>query len=89
MTHDRELFKELKPTRVANARTGHGGHIPVKRMGTIAGETQAGTKTITNVLYVLDLDRNLLSVGQLLEKGFKLYFEDKYCLIKDPSRQDV
>ena len=86
MTHDRELFKELKPTRVANARTGHGGHIPVKRMGTIAVETQAGRKTITDVLYVPDLE---LSVGQLLEKGFKLYFEDKYCLIKDPSRQDV
>ncbi|KAH0679129.1 hypothetical protein KY284_020214 [Solanum tuberosum] len=39
MTHDKELFKELKPTRVANVRIGHGGHIPVKGMGTIAVET--------------------------------------------------
>ncbi|KAH0765164.1 hypothetical protein KY285_001035 [Solanum tuberosum] len=40
MTHDKEHFKELKPTRVANVRIGHGGHIPVKGMGTIAVETK-------------------------------------------------
>ena len=31
----------------------------------------------------------MLSVGQLLEKGFKVYFEDNYCLIKDASGQDL
>ncbi|KAH0738076.1 hypothetical protein KY290_036781 [Solanum tuberosum] len=49
ITNDKELFKELKPTRVANVRIGHCGHIPVKGMGTIAIETQEGTKTIPDV----------------------------------------
>ena len=79
----------MKPTRVAKVRIGHVGHLPAKGRRTIAIETQAVTKTIAGVLYVPDLDRNLLIVCQFLEKGFKLYFEDKYCLIKDPSRQDL
>jgi hypothetical protein len=31
----------------------------------------------------------LLSVGQLIERGFKVVFEDKHCLIKDSSDQDI
>ena len=52
MTHDRKLFNELKPTRGANVPIGHDGHILVKGLATIAVETQAGTKTITDVHYV-------------------------------------
>jgi len=40
-------------------------------------------KYISDVLYVPDIDQNLLSVGQLMEKGFKVMFEDQWCLIKD------
>ncbi|BAT73486.1 hypothetical protein VIGAN_01097500 [Vigna angularis var. angularis] len=36
-------------------------------------------------LYVPKINQNLLSVGQLLEKGFKVIFEDKVCTIKDPT----
>jgi hypothetical protein len=38
---------------------------------------------------VPDIDQNLLSVGQLLEKGFKVIFEDKWCLIKDNIGNNV
>ncbi|KAF3669359.1 putative indole-3-acetic acid-amido synthetase GH3.1-like [Capsicum annuum] len=79
----------LRPTKVTKVRIGHGGYIPAKGMGTITIETQSGTKIISDVLYVPDLNQNLLSVGQLLEKGFKLYFKDKHCLIKEASRQDI
>nr|GMD07934.1 Retrovirus-related Pol polyprotein from transposon TNT 1-94 [Ipomoea batatas] len=33
--------------------------------------------------------KNLLSVGQLIEKGFKVLFEDQWCLIKDAQGKDV
>ncbi|KAF3668029.1 putative serine/threonine-protein kinase roco7-like [Capsicum annuum] len=89
MTCDKDLFKDLRPTKVTKVRIGHGGYIPAKGMGTITIETQSGTKIISDVLYVPDLNQNLLSVGQLLEKGFKLYFKDKHCLIKEASRQDI
>ena len=60
--------------------------IQAKGMRTIAIEKQACQKTITVVLFVPNLDCNFLSFYHLLEKGFKLYFDDKYFLIKDPTR---
>ncbi|RVX00263.1 hypothetical protein CK203_026736 [Vitis vinifera] len=49
----------------------------------------ASLKYITDVLYVPNIDQNLLSVGQLIEKGFKVIFEDKWCMIKDAKGRDV
>ncbi|XP_070004099.1 uncharacterized protein [Nicotiana sylvestris] len=89
MIFEKELFKELKPTRVKKLIIGNGNYIPAKEIGTIAIETQPGTKTISDVLYVANFDQNLLTLGQLVEKSFKLYFEDNYCLIKDPAGQDL
>ena len=63
MTHDKELFKELKPTKIARVRIDHGGHIPAKGIGTVAITTHLGTKVIDDVLYVPGIDQNLLSVG--------------------------
>ncbi|RDX74887.1 hypothetical protein CR513_45325, partial [Mucuna pruriens] len=50
---------------------------------TIAISTSLGTKIISYVLYVPDIDQNLLSVGQLIEKEFKVSFEHQHCLIYD------
>ena len=76
MTYDRNLFKELKPTEVMKVRIKNGGHIPAKGKGTIAIITSLGIKKISDVLYVHDIDKNLLSICQLIEKGFKVSFED-------------
>uniref|UniRef100_A0A0V0H2C2 Putative ovule protein n=1 Tax=Solanum chacoense TaxID=4108 RepID=A0A0V0H2C2_SOLCH len=83
MTHYKELFKDLKPIGVTKVRIGHRGYIPAKGIGTITIKKQSGTKANFDVLYVPNLDQNSLSVGQLLEKGFKLYFKDKNVLIKE------
>lgn len=45
-------------------------------------------KYITDVLYLSDIDQNLLPIGWLLEKGFKILFEDKWCKIKDVEGKD-
>ena len=76
MTYDKNLFKELKPTGITKVKIGNGGQICAKGKGTIAITTSLGTKKILDVLYVPDLDKNLLSVSQLIEKGFKVSFED-------------
>jgi len=89
MTNDMSLFKELKPTAITKVRIGNGDHLPVRGKGTIAISSHSGTKTISDVLYVPDIDQNLLSVGQLMEKGYKLNFEDNHCLIKDASDQEM
>nr|GLL34235.1 Retrovirus-related Pol polyprotein from transposon TNT 1-94 [Ipomoea trifida] len=89
MTNDRELFKELDKTTVSKVKIGNGVFLPIKGKGTVAIQSLTGVKYISNVLYVPDIDQNLLSVGQLIEKGFKVLFEDQWCLIKDAQGKDV
>ena len=38
-------------------------------------------KLISDVLFILEIDKNVLSVGQLLEKGHSVMFKDKMCVI--------
>ncbi|KAL4376435.1 hypothetical protein GQ457_02G035280 [Hibiscus cannabinus] len=89
MTPDKTLFKDLKLSKVTKVRIGNGDYISVKGSGTVAVTTSSGTKTISDVLYVPEIDQNLLSVGQLLEKGFKVTFEDFYCLIYDATGKET
>ena len=51
--------------------------------------SSAGTRCIVDVLFDPEINQNLLSVGQLIEQGFKVVFEDKYCLIKDAAGQEI
>lgn len=89
MTNDQALFTEIDKTLISKIKIGNGEFISVKGKGTVAIESLTGLKHITDVLYVPDIDKNLLSVGQLIEKGFKVIFEDKWCLIKDARSKDV
>ena len=46
-------------------------------------------KHIPDVYHVKGLKHNLLSIGQLLQKGYRVYMEDNHYVIKDlrPSNQ--
>ena len=68
---------------------GDGKHIAVKGKCTIIIPTCHGTQLITYVLYRPDIDQNLLSVGQLVKKGYKVLFKNDYCLIKDGNDNDL
>ncbi|KAM7516070.1 hypothetical protein LguiA_005653 [Lonicera macranthoides] len=89
MTYDRELFRELDLTAISKVRIGNGARIAVKGKGTVALEGRTGLKLISDVLYVPEINQNLLSVTQLLEKGYKVLFEDKHCVIKDTKGIEV
>jgi len=41
------------------------------------------------MLYVPEIYQNLLSVGKLVEKGYKVLFENKICLIKNVEAKDI
>ena len=89
MTYDREIFRELDKTTLSKVKIGNGAYIAVKGKGTVAIEGQTGLKLISDVLYVPEINQNLLSVPQLLEKGYKVLFEDKNCMIKDSEGREV
>ena len=76
VTYDRTLFKELKPTKATKIEVGDGRYISAKGKGIVPITTNSGTKTISDVLYIPEIDQNLLSVGQLLEKGFMVFFKN-------------
>ncbi|KAK8302351.1 hypothetical protein V6Z12_D04G081400 [Gossypium hirsutum] len=89
MTNDTRIFKELDKTTISEIKVGNGEFIPVKGKGTMAIKSLTGLKQIIDVLYLPNIDQNLFSVGKLIKKGFKVIFEDKWCLIEDSKSRDV
>ena len=89
MTYDQGFFKELEKIVTSKVRIGNGAYLVVKGKGTVAIEGHTGLKLISNVLYVPEINQNLLSVGQLLEKGYNVLFEDNHCMIVDAQGREV
>jgi len=89
MTYDKSAFKDLNPIDVLKIKIENDDYIQAKGKGTILISTSSSAKLISGVLYVPEIDQNLLNVGQLLEKGFKLFFEHKHYLICDIVGRDV
>ncbi|RVW69919.1 Copia protein [Vitis vinifera] len=83
------LFKELEKTVTSKVRIGNGAYLAVKGKRTVAIEGHTGLKLISNVLYVHEINQNLLSIGQLLEKSYKVLFEDNHCIIADAQGREV
>jgi len=83
MTHDKDMFVKLEKTHSSKVKIGNGDYIEVKGIGDITIDVGSGTKIIFDVLYVPEINQNLLSVGQLLEKGYVVVFKDKTCEVFD------
>lgn len=56
MTNDEALLKELDKTTISKDIIGNGEYITAKGKGTVAIESFPGTETITNMLYVPDIN---------------------------------
>ena len=86
---NKDLFRELSNANSTKVWVGNGNYIVVKGKGTIAISTYSCTNLISDVLYVPEIDQNLFSVGQLIEKVYKVLFENESCLIKDSDDKDI
>ncbi|KAK5824843.1 hypothetical protein PVK06_019627 [Gossypium arboreum] len=82
MASDERLFKNLDRRFTFKFRVGNGNLIEAKGKGDAVISTHSGNKVISDVLYVLDIDQNLLSVGQLIEKGYSLVFKNNSCIVE-------
>ena len=83
MTGDNRIFVEIDTSSNSQVKMGNGALVQSKGKGTIAIETKKGKKYIKDVLLVPDLEQNLLSVGQLVDHGYSIHFEDNSCKIYD------
>ena len=82
MTGNKNSFVQLDEKIKSSITFGDGRTQEVAGKGTIAVKSKNGlTKYIQDVLYVPGLAQNLLSVGQLLQKGYMVNFDENKCLI--------
>ena len=82
MTGDEKAFLSINNSITAKVKMGNGALVDAKGKGNILISMKRCGKQIHDVLYVPDLEENLLSVGQLMENGYSLVFRDNYCRIK-------
>ncbi|KAI5416379.1 hypothetical protein KIW84_041446 [Lathyrus oleraceus] len=76
MTGKKEAFINIDSSFGSKVKLVNGEHVEVKGKGSIGVTTKQGSKVIHDTLYVTELDENLLSIGQLLEHGYSLNFEN-------------
>ena len=68
---------------------GNGAIVQSGGKGTIAIETNKGRRLINNVLYVPKLDKNLLSVSQMMKNGYSVHFKGNDCKIFNSSNKEI
>ncbi|KAJ6937917.1 hypothetical protein NC652_012263 [Populus alba x Populus x berolinensis] len=80
----RELFSNLDETKQGLVTFGDTTKVPFKGKGSIPVKLKNGDSSyIANVYYVPAIKQNLLSLGQLLERGYTFYSENCHLAIRD------
>jgi hypothetical protein len=87
MTDDMTLFSELNLSVGGTVHFGDGATVSIAGQGNVLLELQSGHKVLTSVYYVPKLERNIISLGQLRERGCKIVLEEKYLWGYDHQRQ--
>jgi hypothetical protein len=77
MTLEKEIFLNIDTSFHSKVKMGNGVVVDVKGKGNVGVETKRGLKKIHEVLFVLELNQNLLSIGQLMEHDYVLHFEGR------------
>ena len=80
----KELFSDLDESYHTSVKLGDNSKLEVLGKGKIAIRLKDGSLNyISDVFYAPGICQNLLSVGQLVEKGYDLKFNKKGCTIND------
>ncbi|XP_061338299.1 uncharacterized protein LOC133285140 [Gastrolobium bilobum] len=87
MSGSKSSFSHLNENFQSTVSFGDHSTVKVMGKGDIKIKTKNGfVETISNVLYVPDLKSNLLSAGQLQEKGYVITIKNGVCEIYDSVR---
>ncbi|KAL4291178.1 hypothetical protein GQ457_14G012020 [Hibiscus cannabinus] len=86
MCGDRSTFSELDETFQTTVKFEDNSLVSIQGRGKVKIQTKfSSIQSISNVFYVPDLKINLLSVGQLQEKGYELIIKNGVCKIQDAN----
>eukprot|EP00253_Pinus_taeda_P029597 PITA_29597 len=86
------MFSNLDENVKSEVTTGTDSKIVVKGKGSVSIRARNGEQMIVPEVYYLPrLKCNLLSIGQLIDKGYNVFFKDDTCTIKDipPSKKII
>ena len=84
------LFKEMKKIEDGHVSFGDASKVEVKGRGMIHFLQKDGVMgSIQDVYYVPDLKTNILSMGQLTEKGYSIFLKDQLLHLKDKKERLV
>jgi len=90
MTGNKDLFSSIDTSIQYEVKLGNDCKVTVSGKGVVPVYTKNNEKmNMYDVYFVPGLRCNLISVGQLLEKGYQVYFKNKVCTIFDklPNKQ--
>ncbi|KAM2341820.1 hypothetical protein ACFX1X_014282 [Malus domestica] len=80
----RSMFVELNESVSDNVSFGNESKMPVKGKGNILIPLKnGGHQLISNVYYVPNMKSNILSLGQLLEKGYDIHMKNYSLFLRD------
>jgi len=86
MTDKGDFFCTMDDSYKSQITLGDDKAIQVEGMGAILEvSTNEGNKKVNDVYFISKLKHNLLSVGKMMEKNYKIVFEDKKYIIYDKN----
>ncbi|KAJ9554165.1 hypothetical protein OSB04_018210 [Centaurea solstitialis] len=85
MTSHQEWFSDLDEDFKHTVKLGNDSRIVVAGKGTIRMKVNGITQVISDVYYIPELRSNLLSLGQLQEKGLAILIRDGTCKVYHPT----
>ena len=84
MCGERRMFVELNQMVKGNVSFGDESKIPVEGKGKILIRLKnGGHQFISNVYFVPNMKNNILSLGQLLEKGYDIHLKENNLFLRD------
>ncbi|XP_074362888.1 uncharacterized protein LOC141703205 [Apium graveolens] len=88
MTGKKELFSKLDKRYKSKVKIGDGKMLKIEGKGIITFYSKEGkSSNITDVHYVPVLTQNLLSIGQLMQRGFSIIFDEDHCVTFDKKKK--
>ena len=88
MCGKRNMFVELEESTNGQILFSDSLKIPVKGKGKVlTRQKDQSRQLISNVYYAPDMKNNLISLGQLLDKGYIIHLEDRCLCIKEQKKR--
>jgi hypothetical protein len=83
MTNHKHLFAEM--TELAGTVSfGEASKVEVKRKGSVNFlQKNEKLEMVENVYYIPEIKSNILSIIQLMEKGFEIFIKKRTLILKD------